>query len=296
MRLIGRLENHGVCCGLTLCRWFGGILLAVCLVPSATALSVYHNAVTDDKERLLLGILKIAIRQVEPNATFDSPPEYIPQFRAEANVLNGTMSVVWGSTTPEREAKMKAIRIPAIKGMLGHRVFIIRPEDQYKFDRVQTLADLKELKAGQGIDWGDTAILREAGLNVVTANRYENLFFMADGGRFDYFPRAVHEPWAELAMNSELNLTVEKNLLLVYPLTMNYYVAPDNQALHDIIYEGLERAMLNGAYDEFFFNHPMVRDALEKSNVENRRVIRIDNPFLPAGAPLDRSEFWLDFF
>lgn len=290
MRFVGQLKRDG----LRLRRWVAVVLLLMAAAPSAVALTVRHNAVTDDKEGLLLGILKIAIRQIEPDVTFDSPPEYIPQFRAEADVLNGAMSVVWGSSTPEREAKMKAIRIPAIKGLLGHRVFIIRPEDQYKFDRVQTLSDLKALKAGQGIDWGDTAILREAGLPVVTANRYENLFYMADGGRFDYFPRAVHEPWAELNNNASLDLTVEKNLLLVYPLTMNYYVAPDNQALHDIIYKGLELAMQNGAYDEFFFNHPMVRDALEKSNVGQRRVIRIDNPFLPAGTPLDRPEFWLD--
>lgn len=54
--------------------------------------------------------------------------------------------------------------------------------------------------------------------------------------------------------------------------------------------------MLNGSYDEFFLKHPMVRDALEKSNVQGRRVIRIQNPHLPADTPVDRKEFWLDLF
>ena len=283
-----------------LCKNAVGCQTFVCIVSlfasTSHALTIRHNAVLDEKEGLLLGILKIAVRQVEPNAVFESPDEFIPQFRAEADLLNGKMSVVWGSSTPEREEKLKAIRIPAIKGLLGHRIFIIRPENQYLFDRVQTLDDLKKLKAGQGVDWGDTEILRSAGLNVITANKYESLFYMADGGRFDYFPRAVHEPWAELANYPELNLTVEKNLLLVYPLTMNFYVAPDNQELHDIIYKGLEMAIQNGAYDEFFFKHPMVKDALEKSNVSQRRVIRIQNPNVHPETPLDRKEFWLDFF
>lgn len=274
-----------------------GAMVFITLLWSAAghSLTIHHNAVLDDKEGLLLGILKIAIKEIEPNAKFESPAEFIPQSRAEADLISGNnMSVVWGSSTPAREERLKAIRIPALKGLLGHRVFIIRPEDQHKFNHVQTLEDLKALKAGQGIDWGDTEILRSAGLNVITANKYESLFHMADGGRFDYFPRGVHEPWAEMTNFPELDLTVEKNLLLVYPLTMNFYVAPDNQELHDIIYRGLEAAMQNGKYDEFFFSHPMVKDALSRSNVEGRRVIRIHNPNIHPQTPLERNEFWLD--
>lgn len=274
---------------------FSKALFLVWLVSAPSyALTIHHNAVLDEKEGLLLGILKIAIHEMEPTASFASPEEFVPQARAETDVLNGNMSVVWGSSTPEREAKLKAIRIPAIKGLLGHRIFIIRPENQHLFDRVHTLDDLKKLRAGQGIDWGDTAILKAAGLNVITANKYESLFYMADGNRFDYFPRAVHEPFAEIANFSDTELTVEKNLLLVYPLTMNFYVAPNNQSLHDLIYTGLERAIKNGKYDEFFLNHSMVKDALERSNVGKRRVIRIDNPFVHPDTPLDREEFWLD--
>lgn len=257
---------------------------------------IRHNAVLDETEMLLFGILKTAIEQVDPSIKFDSPSEFIPQSRAEADVLSGRLSVVWASSTAEREENLKAIRIPVIKGLLGHRIFIIRPENQYKFDRVHTLEDLKQLSVGQGVDWGDTAVLRSAGLPVVTANKYESLFYMTDGGRFDYFSRAVHEPWEELRHYQHLDLTVEKNLLLVYPMTMHFYVAPDNQELHDLIYRGLELAMLNGSYDEYFLNHPMVKDALERSDVQNRRVIRIDNPHLPSDTPVNRREFWLELF
>lgn len=257
---------------------------------------IRHNAVTSETEELLFGILKLAVAEIDPNIAFESLSEFVPQSRAEADVIDGGLSLVWGSSTPAREETLKAVRIPVLKGLLGHRVFLIHPADQHKFDNVHTLQDLKKLTAGQGIDWGDAAVLRTADIPMVTANKYESLFHMIEGGRFDYFPRAVHEPWEEMKRFKDLELAVEKNLLLVYPMTMHFYVAPNNPALHDLIYKGLELAMQNGNYDKFFLNHPLVRDALEKSNVKGRRVIRIANPHIPPDTPIDRQEFWLSLF
>lgn len=86
---------------------------------------------------------------------------------------------------------------------------------------------------------------------------------------------------------------MEKNLLLVYPMTLHFYVAPDNHGLHDKIYWGLKAAMTNGAYDAFFLNHPMVKNALEISNATGRRILRIENPHLPPDTPVNRPKFWL---
>lgn len=204
--------------------------------------------------------------------------------------------LAWGNSTPERETTLKAVRIPILKGLLGHRVFLIHADDQHKFDNVHTLQDLKKLTAGQGIDWGDAAVLKTANIPMITANKYESLFHMTEGGRFDYFPRAVHEPWEEMKRFKNLELAVEKNILLVYPMTMHFYVAKDDARLHDLLYKGLELAMLNGNYDRFFLKHPLVRDALDRSNVKGRRVIRVDNPHIPADTPVEREEFWLSLF
>ena len=37
----------------------------------------------------------------------------------------------------KREKLARPVRIPIYKGLLGHRVFIIRPEDQYKFSSIE---------------------------------------------------------------------------------------------------------------------------------------------------------------
>ena len=108
---------------------------------------------------------------------------------------------------------------------------------------MRSLEDLKKFSAGPGRFWGDTQILKANQIPVVTPVKYHNLFPMLEGGRFDYFPRAVHEPWNEVVANKELNLKVEYNLLLVYPFAMYLFVSKQDRALHDKIYQGLELAI-----------------------------------------------------
>ena len=181
-----------------------------------------------------------------------------------------------------------------LKGLLGHRIFIIKKENQALFDNIKTLDDLKRLKAGQGTEWGDTQILKSASIPVITTLKYPNLFLMLEGGRFDYFPRALHEPWSEVEERPELNLTIEKHIMLVYPFAMYFYVAKDNQALHDKLYQGFEMAISDGSFDQLFFNNQLIKDALNKTNIKNRTVIKIPNPAMHPDTPIDRKEFWLD--
>lgn len=267
----------------------------VFLAPlSLQARTIVHNNVSEEKEKLVLSVLKTALKQVEPDIQFQAYSEQLPDTRAEEAMKAGTLSVIWASSTPEREEALWGVRIPAIKGLLGYRIFIIRPESQAKFDQVETLDDLLRLTAGQGRYWGDTKILKDAGIDVVTANKYESLIHMVDGQRFDYYPRAIHEPFVELSNNPELNLTIEKNLLLVYPLTMNFYVTKDNTEMHELVRRGLELATENGELDKMFYSHPMVKSALEASRYKERRIIRIGNTDLHPDTPVDREELWLE--
>ena len=145
-----------------------------------------------------------------------------------------------------------AVRIPLLKGLLGHRIFIIRNGDQKRFSRIDNLTHLSQLQAGMGRFWGSTKVLKEAGLPVVTSVKFKNLFHMLDGSRFDYFPRAVHEPWTEVAEHSELALDVERNLLLIYPYAMYFYMKQGNSRLHQLLMQGLELAIADCSFDKFF--------------------------------------------
>lgn len=269
-------------------------LLGFCFSSAASALTIKTNKVDSDKEELLYSVLKLALSKSAPNTKFEQTSEVMTEERLVSEVNSGNLDVMWAGASQSKEEQLKVIRIPVLKGMLGHRLLIIKKSDQHRFNGVKTLADLKQFKAGQGRFWGDTKVLKAGGIPTVTTVKYNNLFPMLEGGRFDYFPRAVHEPWSEVASRPELGLTVEKNLMLVYPFAMYFYVAADNQKLHDLIYEGFEAAIADGSFDELFFNNKMIKDVLEQAKLSTRTIIRIDNPFMHPDTPYDRKEFWLD--
>lgn len=269
-------------------------VLALFSLKPLAATTIITNLAQEPKEQLALSVLKLALSKTLPDAQFQSLAEFAEQERASSFVKDGTLSVMWAGTTPTYEAELLPIRIPVEKGMLGYRVFIIRKGDQPLFDQVKSLDDLKKLKAGQGRFWGDTAVLKAAGLPTVTPVKYPTLFPMLDGKRFDYFPRAIHEPWAELDTRKTLNLEVEKRILLVYPFAMYFFVAKDQPQLGEAIRSGLEAAIKDGSYDKLFYNNPLVANALSNANLKNRLVLRIPNPFMSAQTPLNRPELWLD--
>jgi hypothetical protein len=175
---------------------------------------------------------------------------------------------------------------------MGYRLLIIRAEDQSWFRRVQTIDQLRELRAGQGHDWPDTEILRANGLAVEATVDYDSLFRMLQLGRFDYLPRAINEPWEELALRSGRGLAVEEGLMLYYPTAEYFFVNRDNVALAERIERGLRRALADGSFDKLFREHPVNANAFGKANVLKRRIIRLDNPLLPPETPFDQAELW----
>ena len=112
--------------------------------------------------------------------------------------------------------------------------------------------------------------------------------------RFDYFPRAVHEPWSEVAEHPDLSLDVERKLLLIYPYAMYFYVKKGNRDLHQLLLNGLELAIADGSFDQLFYSNPMIKSAVEKTQFNQRVVMRIDNPAMHPETPLARAELWLD--
>ncbi len=277
--------------------WFRKISLILCfafLPFAAGAQTLTHMKINDEKEQILLDVLKLAVSKMDPSITFESITDDMTSVRLVEELKAGKLDVFWAGVIPEYEDTLMPIHIPVLKGMLGHRIFIIEQGKQPLFDNINNLQDLKQLKAGQGLTWGDTQALLGAGIPTVTTMHYHNLFRMLEGDRFDYFPRAIHEPWSEVKARPELNLTIEKRILLIYPFAMYFFVAQDNQKLHDLIYQGMEKAIADGSYDKLFFGSPLVKDALGKSNLKDRVIIRIPNPVMGPKTPFDRKEFWLD--
>lgn len=275
-------------------KTLSALLVVICFSQVSIAEDIRINKVADEKEELLLSVLELVWSKADPNGKIIQLNDELPVSRLPVEVESGAIDLMWAGASAKNDEQMLAVRIPLLKGMLGHRISIIRQGDQHKFNDIRSISDLARLDAGMGRTWGSTKVLEQAGLNVVTAMKYENLFHMLEGGRFDYFPRGIHEPWAELAKYPELPLEVEKRILLIYPYAMYFYLQKDNRALHAKLTRGFEQAIADGSFDELFYSAPMVKQVIEKGNIKDRIVLRMPNNEMHKDTPVDRPELWLD--
>jgi hypothetical protein len=274
-------------------------LLFLCLTfplfAQASSKIIRVNDFSDPNASYAIEMLKLALSHIEESYEIEISKSDFTQARVNEEIRSrGILDLGWTSFDAAAEETVLPIRIPLFKGLLGYRILIINKHDQAKFDQIKTLEELKKLSFGQGRTWADTRILEANGFNIVKTNKYSGLFYMTEGGRFDGFPRGVHEPFGELAKRPDMELAVEKNLMIVYRMPFYLFVAKENKELAANIELGLNRAIADGSFDQVFQNAPSVKDVKEKVNMKQRRVFYIDNPTLSKATPLDRAELWID--
>jgi hypothetical protein len=270
-------------------------LLGVCTAAGANEKVIRLNNVSDPNAEYAIAMLRLALSHIDEEYRIEINTQDLTQSRVEEEVrLNGKLNLLFTSSGGRLEEDLRPIRIPLFKGLLGYRIFIINEDNQHRFDNITTLEQLKKVSVGQGRTWGDTFILKTAGFNVITTTKYDGLFYMVEGGRFDAFPRGVHEPFVELAARPEMELAIEKNLMLAYKMPFYFFASKESEAMAQDIERGLNAAIANGSFDEAFMNARAVQDVIQKANMKNRRVFHIDNPLLPPETPLEREELWFD--
>lgn len=272
------------------------------LFSSLLALNVYaeprvikSQAVGNDNDKYAFEMLQLAISYSNGKYKITSDTANDKTLaRTMSEIESGDVDVMWTATDQEKEDRMLPIRIPLYKGLFGYRIFIINKENQSKFTNIQTLDDLKKITMGQGTSWADTKILEANGLNVVKTMKYPGLMYMVDGGRFDAFPRGVHEPWAEVTNYPKLNLMVEPRLMLVYKMPFYLFVNKSNNSLAKDIEDGFNQAIADGSFNKHFYANPAVQKVIENANMSSRKIFELQNPGLPPKTPVDRPELWLD--
>ncbi len=240
------------------------------------------------------GLLKLALSKLPEKYVLEESIPNSSEERMVSMLMDNQLDVVWYATTNDLEERLQPVRICIYRGLLGYRVLMIKQGMQHKFDGITTLSDLKRVSLGQGRFWADTNVLTANGLNVVKVLKYEGIFYMLDGERFDAFPRGVHEPWSEMKRYPKLALDVEKNLLISYVNPFYFFVNKSNPRLAQDIEKGLRIALEDGSFDEYFFNDPTVKDVVEKANLKNRTIIHLDNPSLPPKTPVNDKSLWFD--
>ena len=174
------------------------------------------------------------------------------------------------------------------------RVAIVKASEQHQFSNVRSLRDLKQFAAGQGKTWTDTFILESNGLTVEKTLKYDNLFPMLEGDRFDYFPRGIHEPWREIVRFKDLNLTVDPHIIIRYVAPLYFFIRKDNHQLKQTLDEQFEALIEDGTFAQLFFSDSDVRNALSRANTKQRIIIDLDNPLLTPETPIHRKELWFD--
>ena len=231
-------------------------------------------------------LLELALRKTQDSQgpyAIRFSPQPLSTGRILAKLKSGEgIDVIWALPDAQHERDLRRIPVSLLRGLSNHRVFLIRAGEEERFKEIDSLENLRKLRAGQGQHWVDTQVLRANQLPVVTSANHELLFNMLTGKRFDYFPRGLYEVQAELEQYADLELAIEPRLMLHYPAPVYFYLHPDNESLAQRIEEGLRLAQKDGSFDELFFSMPGFRWGYRQMHSSERTVLNLD---LPANSP-----------
>lgn len=207
-------------------------------------------------------------------------PTLLTKARFEAELkrpTKGIIDLLWATTNKELESTLLPIRMSLLKDLTSYRIFLIRKDDQEKFNRVKNLNDLRSFKAGQGVRWTDTEVLVANNLPVTTSPLFEPLFNMLLGKRFDYFPRGLYEVWAEEELFRHKGIAIEQHLMLSYVTQKYFFVNKNNPKLANRIERGLKMAIADGSFDQLFNSIPGFKRGYEEIANKDRLVLKLEN-------------------
>jgi len=283
--------------------WCGHLCLIFSMLLSeawATQSMPLQNTVTyawaasmaaDERGHYPISLLKLALSKSGASYQAQASKHDMPQWRTLRHVQMGKeLDVVWTFTTPERERDLLPIRIPIDRGLLGWRLLLIKATDADQFAQFDNVEQLRVLRSGQGHDWPDFPILRANGFNVSPSSSYQGLFAMLARGRIRYFPRSLTEIESEVQSHQQQGLVIAPRWVLNYPAPLYFFVQKEKTSLAAAIERGLLMAMKDGSMRQLFLQH--FGAAIKQAKLDQRSVVRLNNPYLSAETPLQRSEFW----
>lgn len=249
----------------------------------------------DANAKYAIGLLSLAIEKSGKPYKIKVSQGELTTMRLMESVKAGSIDLFWAATSDELEKELLPVRIPLEKGLLGHRIFIVHKDNQHLLDDVTSLADLRKFTLGQGRGWTDSDILKANGFKVVLAPKYESLFYMIDGKRFQLFPRGVNEPFNELELRPSLELVIDQNVMITYKIPYYLFVTPGRPELAKDIEAGLMTAIADGSFDAYFYNDETTKAVIKQVATVKRRIFALETPSLPPKTPLDNPKLWVNF-
>lgn len=256
-----------------------------------TKISTWKNTAQD--QGLLMEILREALIITQPeyggyqiNSSID-----MPQNRALLQLENGRLDLAHFVATEKRENRAIAVKIPLMQKILGYRLCLITEGNQKKFNNINSKQQWidKGLTIGQHHNWPDTDILKANGIEVKTTYKTNLLFQQLAKNHFDCFARGINEISSEQRAHASLNLAIEKNIILYYPLPQFFFVSPKKPLLVERLTIGLTKLKEKGILQQIFNFY--YQNLWQDLNVKNRIFINLHNPTLS----LETTELLKDF-
>ena len=218
--------------------------------------------------------------------------------RAAAEVASGKgrVNIVSRATNLDLERRLRPIRIPLDKGLLGVRMFLVMPGTQVWLDQVKTIDELKRFSIGQSSGWSDVRILESAGFKLVLSDTYTPLFSMLGAGRFDLFARGAIEIASEWRAFRDTvpDMMIEKRFLLQYPMPRYFFVSrtEEGERMAERIENGLQRLRRSGEFERRYQSWKKL--VFKDIQLAGRVVFRLPNPELSPETPLNDKYWWDD--
>ena len=227
--------------------------------------------------------------------TTSADPAQALRFRHGGGGSDIQVNTVLLTISPDWNDVLLPVRIPVLRGLLGHRLFLVHRPDLDRFSRINTLAELSQVSIGSVKHWVDTTIMQAAGLSVVTGTTYDGLFKMMQAHRFETLTRGVHQIDSEMAAieaDPANDIVVEPHLLLHYHLPVYFWFSRDEggQRRAERVQAGLTAMAADGSLERMF--EARFGAVIRKYDVAHRTIIELPNPLLSPEDPVDDTRFW----
>ena len=240
------------------------------------------SARQDYELALLDACLKVTQAQQGPYCVLADKTDY-PESQDEGNVFESVCDVlvtVAGNVKFKDKQKI-VIQQPLAKGLLGHRLLIVRNESLPMFKLLQELKDLQSLSIGIPATWADAELFRQNGFQVIERGTLADIFIRLQNKEFDFIALGANEIEAVFAgqVPPLKDVSIETSMMIYYPFPLVFYVHADKPALALRIENGLRILMQNGLYESLFRDHH--GDVVKRLNLKKRKIFKLQNGLLP---------------
>ena len=134
-------------------KWLIKLCLCLPLLAQAQVLTVKvpSRPVNNLDQEYQYKLLELALTRSGQPFRIQPVELDLNQFTLQQQLSKGkTINVFWMGTSSTLESSLIAVPIPLFRGLEGLRLSFIHADAQEKFNQINTLADLKQLKAAQG--------------------------------------------------------------------------------------------------------------------------------------------------